>query len=155
MFGQEFQKFESSYNRSIKIYADLPLQTHRNLIEPVSALPHMKVKVIRNYLNFIETIRSSEKSIVRLLYAICSKDCRTVTGKNLRNILLLTTMTDIDHLSSSSAEGIVYKELSCNELWKVNLIHEILDMRAGCDTTLPDDWQIEEMDAILISVCTD
>ena len=64
MFGQEFQKFESSYNRSIKIYADLPLQTHRNLIEPVSALPHMKVKVIRNYLNFIDTIRSSEKSIV-------------------------------------------------------------------------------------------
>ena len=34
--GRAVKSFESSYNRAIKVIYDLPLQTHRNLIETIS-----------------------------------------------------------------------------------------------------------------------
>ena len=154
MFGAEFAKIESTYNKSIKIYGDLPFQTHRNLIEPISELRHMKIRLIKNYLGFIQEIKSSKRSIVKQLYLISSQDTRTTTGSNLRNILLLTDQSSIEDLLPSSADTLVYKELAEDEQWKVEFAREIIDMREDLSLA-PEGWDKEELNFILSSICAD
>ena len=88
LFSQGAEKYYSTYNRSVKVMADLPFATHRYLIEPITEEPHMSITVIRNYLKLILSIKKSTKPVLRQLYSIAKNDVRTTTGANLRNILL-------------------------------------------------------------------
>ena len=96
------EKFYSSYNRSIKMMAGLPLATHRNLIEPLSGVKHMSSILIKNFWSFITKVKQSNKYVLRQMYEIAQSDVRTVTGSNLRNILLLTDMARVGDLKPSS-----------------------------------------------------
>ena len=92
LFSNGATKFESVYNRSVKIMADLPLATHRNLIEGITETRHLKIKLLRDYLGFIGRIRKSSKPVLKQLYHLAKSDVRTTTGSNLRNILLQTDL---------------------------------------------------------------
>ena len=61
LFGKEAQKFYSTFNRSVKVMAGLPVQTHRYLIEPVSNQKHMSIQLMQNFITYIEKIRNSPK----------------------------------------------------------------------------------------------
>ena len=80
--------------------ADLPLQTHRYLIEPLAGT-HWKTKIMRGYLGFIKRVRNSSKHVLRQLYHLASRYMRNVTGSNLRNILMLTNKVHVDELEPS------------------------------------------------------
>ena len=90
LFSHNMKNLESSYNRSIRIMSDLPLQTHRYSIEPLTGAQHVKFKILKNYLTFIATLRKSSRPVLRQLYLFASNDVQSITGNNLRNILLLT-----------------------------------------------------------------
>ena len=96
MFSQGALSLEGTYNRSVKVMAKLPYQTHRYMIEPISGTRHMKLKVLKNYMTFIKQVRKSPKHVLRQLYSLASSDARTVTGQNLRNILLLTDKLQVN-----------------------------------------------------------
>ena len=83
-------KLESSWNRSIKIMLDLPQPTHRGLIEPISGKPHLKRVLLKRFLLMIEQIRKSKKPHLQMLLRLCEKNTNSTTGKNLRNIMLIT-----------------------------------------------------------------
>ena len=93
IFSKGAQKFFSTYNRSVKVMADLPYETHRYLIEPVTEQQHMSLTLIRDYLNFIQKVKNSSKQVLRQMYCVAKADARTTTGSNLRNILLLTNLS--------------------------------------------------------------
>ena len=153
LFSQGAEKFYGTYNRSVKVMADLPYATHRYLIEPVSGQQHMSTTVIRNFLNFISRVRQSPKPVLRQLYGIAKVDVRPTTGCNLRNILLLTNLTSVDDLLPSIVEQISYKEISPMDKWRVPLIKEVIDMKYG-DVSPPDGWTLEELEEILDFACT-
>ena len=48
----------------------------------------MSITLIRNFLKFITSIKTSNKPVLRQLYGITKADVRTTTGSNLRNILI-------------------------------------------------------------------
>ena len=62
LFGSEAVHLESSYNRNVKIVFDLPLATHRNLIEPVTRRRHLRI--IR-FKSFIEQLKKLAKLILK------------------------------------------------------------------------------------------
>ena len=79
---------ESSYNKSIKVMLDLPLATHRSLIEPLSDERHVKLVLIRRFVEFMEKIDNSGKKALMMLKDAAIKDVRSTTGRNFRNIML-------------------------------------------------------------------
>ena len=85
LFSQGSTIFESTFNRSVKIMADLPLQTHRYQMKPLAGT-HWKTKLLKGYMGFIKRVRNSSKPVHRQLYTLASRDAWTVTGYNLRNI---------------------------------------------------------------------
>ena len=88
LFSKGNEKIESSWNRTVKIIFDLPYNTHRRLIEPISGQTHIKLVLIKRLLRFVEKLKFSKKPVLRQPFSVCKDDVRTITGANLRNIML-------------------------------------------------------------------
>ena len=153
IFSHGARTLEGTYNRSVKIMAKLPYQTHRYMIEPITGTRHIKIKMLKNYLSFIKQVRKSPKHVLRQLYGLASADVRTVTGQNLRNILLLTNKLHVDQLDPSLVNTLEYHKVEEQDVWRVNLVKEILDLQHG-DLVLPDGWSDDELDTMLNLACT-
>ena len=154
LFGQDAQKFISTYNRSIKAMADLPIATHRYLLEPLTEQRHMFIQLIRNFISFVNKVKQSPKKILRVLYKVSSRDTRTVTGSNLRNILLLTSQYDVDGLAMKQVDQLKYREMDPLNQWRISLIWDIINIKNRV-FDLPDSWTQEDLDQVLISACTE
>ena len=136
------------------IMADLPFATHRNLIEPVTNTRHMKIKLLRDYLGFIGRVKVSKKPVLRQLYELAKCDVRTTTGSNLRNILLLTDLYDVDDLHPGLVNSFEYHKIEEKEQWRLNMVKELIDIKHGVKI-LPDGWSPGDLETILTYVCTD
>ena len=132
--------------------ADLPYATHRYLIEPVSEQKHMSIQLIQNFVGFMEKIRNSTKQILKMLYQITRKDVKTVTGSNLRNILCLTDLCDVDMLDKNSVANLKYSSVDEDNRWRVSMVKELIDMKNSLDDPL-NGWEPEELDEILEFAC--
>ena len=146
------QMFEGTFNRNIKLTLNLPYPTHRNILPVISHAKPLRITLAKRFLTFVGKLRSSEKPVLRHTVRLVENDTRTVTGRNLRNILLLTDRPDVQHLSPIDMDAVcLYGE---PELWRVLAITDILEMRAG-ELQLPDGWSLDDMEVILQAACCD
>lgn len=100
--SEEFMKLESSYNRSVKIIFDLPYNTHRYLIEPITGSDHLRKIIFKRYLKFVLNLAKSSKPINKTLNDVCKDSSQSSTGRNLRTLKILMETFDeivIDHTS--------------------------------------------------------
>ena len=129
LFSREAVMVENSWNVSMRLMLDLPRETHRYLIEPLSNTPHIRKILIQRFLNFLHQIRKSNKESAKsLLNSIC-QDTSSTTGSNLRNILLRTNKLNINELVPSDAIGVEYHPIDINEKWRVPFISEIIETK--------------------------
>ena len=150
LFSPGIKSFEGSFNKSIKIMCNLPYETHRYLVEPISGGLGLRKQLIRKYLRFVHNIKNSTKPVIKHMFEHCKKDARTITGSNLRNILLLTDLPTIANLSPSVR--IDHNEIMDKDMWRVDIIKEIFDIKfGGLDT--PEGWSWEELDEIVNFAC--
>ena len=131
LFGRECGKLESTYNRSVKIMCDLPYETHRYFIEPLTRKPHLKKTLIRRYLKFIQSIQNSKKSALRHLLNMVMYDVRSTTGLNLRMVMLMLDRTTIDGMEPWEADSIDYHKVDDEEAWRIGLAQELIDCKSG------------------------
>ena len=109
----------------------LPRETHQYFVEAVSGRPHLKTLLIERFLNFITQIRKSNKNALRNVLKMVENDTRSITGSNLREILLLTDKNDIYDLCKEDGKLITYKEVPEAELWRIESLKELIDVRWG------------------------
>ena len=148
--SREYDKVISTYNRSIKIMLDLPWATHRCLIEPLTGTPHLSKVLVKRYLSFIEKIEKSEKRSLKQLLRLSRSDVRTVTGYNLRTIMLLAGKTKIDDLDHNTT--IDYHPVDEKDMWKVDFIRELIEVKTGGLEV--QGIETEEIQHILEYICT-
>ena len=146
------EMFEATYNRNIKLTYDLPYPTHRNLLPVISQVQPLRIILAKRFLKFVEKLRQSEKPVLRNMISLVDTDVQTVTGRNLRRILLLSDKPNVHQLRPSDMDRVnLYGD---PELWRVLAIREILEIREG-DLKLPDGWVQADMETILHSACCD
>ena len=143
---------ENTWNKSIRCMFDLPLQTHRNLIEPVSGMKHLKFLLMKRFVSFLNQIEKSTKYAPKQLLEIIKRDTRSVTGSNLRNIMLLTEKDTIEEINGSEIDKLKYHELNDEETWKVDMILELTDVKFKQATI--EGFTDDELEEILEFVCT-
>ena len=129
IFGTAAEKLEASYNRSIKIMMNLPLATHRSLIEPLSERHHLRRLFVKRFLQMTKSIRKSSKPILKTLLSTIEHDSRPVTGRNLRLIMLQSGRHDIYDIQLSDAEVILYHKLEDDDEWKLEMLKHLLEER--------------------------
>ena len=152
LFGPAAIKVESSYNKSVKAMLDLPISTHRNLIEPLTGESHIKIILIRRFLSFIKKIKLSGEPPLVMLLTEAAADVRSTTGSNLRNIIVLAGKTFIAALNILDADKVEYQRLEDKEAWKIKLAIELVEAKAN-SKDIPG-FNKEELDTILEYVCT-
>ena len=142
---------EETWNTSIWLMNDLPLQTHRNLIEPISESKHIQYHLVKRFLSFIKQIEDSPKEASKHLLKIVKYDARSTTGSNLRNILLLTDKHDVDDLDPSDCSFVQYYPLNNDEQWKIIMIREAINVKQ--ELLEFEGFTLEKIDEIIQQLC--
>ena len=81
-----FKELLNSWNNVIRILFDLPRETHRYFIEPISNVPHIKTVLCPRFVQFVTNLSNCHKICIRLLVDLRNLDLRTVLCKNLESI---------------------------------------------------------------------
>ena len=89
IFSEGSDRLEATWNRSVKITYNLPWETHRSCIPIISKVWHVKQLLMTRMFNFILKLRESNKRIIKVLLDVTKKNTLSVTGRNLRRILLM------------------------------------------------------------------
>ena len=80
-------------------------------------------------------------------------DVRSVTGSNLRNIMLLLDKSKVEEVRTEDWNNIVYFKQQNEDKWKNSLIWDIIETKAGVTDILSFDF--DELELILHNVCTE
>ena len=153
IFSAGSKKIEASWNRSIKIVHKLPWQTHRRLMTPISEKTHMKTLLMTRLMRFVKKLETSKKPVLRQLIRLTKNNTMSVTGKNLRGILLLTQKSRVNDLEEEDVKNIKYHHLEETEMWRMTVINEVLQIKSG-ERELPDEWSWQELEDVLELACT-
>ena len=123
LFSRPVEMLYNSWNVSVRQMFGLDRRTHRYIIEPISG-KHLKAILIRRFLMFIKRIEFSKKSTISHILKHVKFDCRSTTGNNLRNILLLSKKSKVDSLLPSDADLIKYQPIDESNMWRIGQIEE-------------------------------
>ena len=88
LFCGEADAIEKTWNVAMRKMMKLNCCSHRFLIETLSQTRHIKFSLMKRFINFTHKILNSTKTSLKILYNCIKKDCRSITGNNLRNIML-------------------------------------------------------------------
>ena len=143
-----FRKLENSWNVSQRVILDLPRETHRFFIEPLSNTRHITKSLKKRFISFIDKVKRSEKFVLRHVLNKVEHDCLSTTGRNIRTLLL---DNGTDNLSDINLDRTPYKEVSPQDNWKIMLVDEII-MAKSRDIIVPN-FNFEELNAIKDFVC--
>ena len=108
---------------------------------------------IKRFLNFVKSIKSTSKFILRNLFNLISKDVRSITGSNLRKILLLVFKSDVNELTPADSLLIQYRKENDMNTWKIKMVKEIIELRN--DTLHVENLNENELEEILHYLCVD
>ena len=109
---------------------DIPRETHRYFLEPLSGQAHIRFILLKRFLRFLDQIENCSKSTIKYLLSIFRNDCNSLTGKNLRNIMLLCNKENTNSLQESDINGLEYHPIPENETWRIDLLTELLNTRS-------------------------
>ena len=152
LFSENAIQLENSWNVSFRRTFDLPMQTHRYLVEPVSGHVHLKKLLIKRFISFLNQINKSNKFLPKSLLNCIKNDTRSTTGSNIRRILLLTKKDRIEDVTQEDIENIKYAEMPDEESWRVGMIKDMTDRKFG--QLVVEGFSDEECETMLAFACT-
>ena len=119
----------NSWSVAVRHMWDLPYNTHRRFIESLGGF-HAETIIHSKYVDFIQSIRKCVKLPVIYLLEKVYNDQTTMTGQNIRFILNKTNYEDIFKIDLKKfKKETKFEELPAEEIWKVKMIKEIVDIK--------------------------
>ena len=108
--------------------------------------------MMKRFINFTEKLKGSKKVVLKVLFKAIRKDTLSVTGNNLRNIMLLTGKHDVDCLLASDLDGMTFSQVPDSERWRLNFLSELIDLK-NRECFVPG-FTFHEYDEIVHYLCT-
>ena len=152
LFGFEARKLEKTWNVSIRQMFDLPRETHRYLVEPVSEYPHLRKILMCRFISFLNQVNNSGKNVPKDLLNTIQYDTKSITGNNIRNILRLTKKVKIEDVKKQDILKLDYFTIPEGENWRLNLIRDIVETQNSVYEI--QDFSVEELKDMLAYACT-
>ena len=132
---------------------DLPVQTHRYFIEPITEKPHARTIMMKNFLRFCELVMKSSKEALKNVFLNVRENVQSYTGNNLRRIMILMNKNNIRELESFEVkESLSYNPVPEDQQWRIGFLREMIDVRAG-DLEV-DGFSVKEISEIKENICT-
>ncbi len=131
---------------------DLPRNTHRYFVECISESTHIKKLLLKRFLQFTKQILNSPKKAINNVFNLIRKDSQSVTGSNIRNIMLLVQKTNVADIVLEDALDVTYHEIPDCKAWRIGFVNEITDVKFG-EASI-DGFIRKELNVILKNICT-
>ena len=151
LFSTEAVRITGTWNTTQRLVFGLPRTTHRYLVEPISGEMHIMKLLWKRFLKFIRSINDSEKPTIRNVFKQVRKECRSVTGRNLRSIMLKTNHDVYNNFDLQFNLKSQYYAIPQEESWRIQVIQEILEAKKGRSTI--ENFAVDDLNAILEDVC--
>ena len=107
---------------------------------------------MKRFVNFVTSITSSKKCVLRNMLEIVERDCRSTTGRNLRKIMLLLNKTNIKNISKDDLTKLQYHPAPPGDEWKIQLAKELIKVKNN--ELIVENLNTAEMDEIMIHILT-
>ena len=152
LFCDTFKNIENTYNVSVRKMLSIPRNSHKYFTEPLSENNHIRSVLIKRFLSFIEHLKKSPKIVAGKLLKTIQNDTSSITGSNLRNIMLLVKKTSIDNLNPTDSDIIKYWPVEEENKWKIDIAKELLEVRSG--NMELENFKSKEVQEMLSFICT-
>lgn len=153
IYSNQCDRLYHSYNICVRNTFSVPRRTHKYLIETISQCMHPKVMICARFVKFIRTLNRCNKPGICLLVNMVQNDNRTVCGKNMSSIANLCKIEKENLTSYDVKQNMKYSSIPESELWRENMLSEMLLYR-NCDLVKIDNLLKQEIDDIIEMVCT-
>ena len=142
----------NTWNTSIRKMLRLDRCTHRYFIEPLSDVQHVKTALMKRFIKFTDALSCSSKIAARNLLQTVKTDCRSITGRNLRSIMLFCGKNNPFRTSVRDINGMVYHPTQDQEKWRISIVKELLDIRDHYADGV--EWKHDEVLECINYLCT-
>ena len=146
IYSTEANKLSATWHRIIKQEFKLPLATHRYLLNSVSQCVHLRLKVVKQFLNFQQKISNSANPNIALLHRLQCSDMRSVYGTNIRNICRDAGVQSINQVDVSS---MLVNPVPAGEEWRIPLLQ---DLRESVKQN-PGFMDTEDIKLMMFNIC--
>ena len=125
-------QLKNSWSVSTRHMWGLPLHAHRYLIEELGG-QHAQSMMILRYVKFLQSITRSPKNCVQFLLHKVIGNAESITGKNVAFIMRKTRFKfDLLTVAPNMLKNkLKFSELHENNIWRVNMIREITNIKQG------------------------
>ena len=128
------------------------LQVHRMFIESLDGV-HAQTMIFSRYVNFLQSVRKCNKLPVMYLLEKVRMDMNTLTGCNIRHVLNETGNQDLFKIKVGQLKKeFKFQELPEEELRRVNMIKEIVDLKQNVLVLESDNDDIQLSDQELTEI---
>ena len=128
LYSDYADRLYKSWNVMVRMFFNIPRDTHRNLIAPISSTSHLKIKLVKRFIKFYQSIEKCDKPHLKYLLSKQKNDVRSVFGRNVRNNY---DEAGTDNISLVNLDNIHYEPLPNEDYWRIPLVKELLDARPG------------------------
>ena len=152
LYSGQCDKLYHAYNICVRSTFSVSRTTHKYLIETISQCLHPKVMICARFVKFVDSMNKCKKSSILLLVNMVQNDNSTVCGKNLADIAKLCNVERFKLTSNYVKYNMKYCPIPENELWRENMLTEMLLYR-NCNFVQIDNFLKNEIDEIIDMVC--
>ena len=151
LYSAQVTRIFSSWNVTVRNVFNLPWDTHRYLIEAVSDSTHPKTMMCSRFMKFMESMAMCKKRSVRYLAASVLEDRRTLVGRTVSRIAE-DCKAERRNLTSMIAKSMKYWTPPLEEQWRIPMLKELLEVRAGAAVIL--DVEHDEVKMMIDHLCS-
>ena len=125
-----FKQLMNSWNVNVKVAYELPYATHSFLAEEITGGNNARQMVYKRFIKFLSSIANNRRQALVSLLNSVKTTCRSLTGGNLRILLLETDVLVVPGVTRGHVltDYRVYKTPEGQE-WKVPLLVSLLQIR--------------------------
>ena len=106
---------------------------------------------MKRFLSFARKLELSTKPAVRHLFGVIKRDVQSITGSNIRKILDLLKKEDLSQIAPMDTLALNYHPISEDNLWRIKLLKELIDLQHG---ELTVNLTPDEIQHMVIDICT-
>lgn len=147
LYSDQCDRLYHAYNICVRDTFSVPRTTHKYLIETISECIHPKVMIFSRFVKYVQSMLKSSKPAIFLLVNLVKDNNGTVCGKNLSKIAKSCHSSNEKLTSKLVNQKMKYSPIPQAELWRENILTEMLLYR-NCDFVQIDHFLKNEINDI-------
>ena len=142
-------KLWTVWNTLIRDTYNLPYGTHRYIIADILGPVHLKIKILRRFINFYRLVSKSSKPTIRVLFLKQHDDLRSTFGRNCKYI---QDICNVQNINNADVREFKVYPVPPQEEWRLPLLEELIQIKDHHMNL--DNFTTRELGHLIEQVCT-